>query len=234
MIGAGKLHTISQVWQQVGILVSTLSVWICTLGIGVSQDIETIRIDMQRPDWIYEFEHPAADSSRVVVATAQCPTRVEARRALDTMIRDRIAEFIEFSLPDEPSAALWYDADYVHKQVIGANHKVVVQEPIDPELMEHVVELTPDMKLAYRGYARLELTEKLLLHIQQRLGEQQAWGRLKWWGVGYLGLVGCVGIVFCYLRLESMTRHHYSHRIQLLAAFFAVLLAVVIVRLLQF
>ncbi len=206
--------------------------WVLAVS-AAAQDVETIRLDQPRPDWIQNQAAQANDNRVVVIATAQCPTRVEARRALDAAIRDRIAEHLEFSLPDQPLGTDWFDAAYVNQHIIGAGHKVIVQELVEPELMEHLVELTPDMKLAYRGYARLQLDDALTKHVLDQRREQLAWNRVKHWGLGYLALIGGIAIVFCYLRMESLTRHHYSHRIQLLAVLLAVLLLALVIRLLN-
>ncbi len=191
-------------------LVAALSVLLCSGAQAlVAQEQNTA---LAVPSWI-EKDHWQEDDAKVVVLrTEGFLLKSQATMALLDMVRAKVAEEIDVAVHAEASELVSLPDGYVEAHLV------------QDELILDSRQLEPSFsgREKYYGFAKLRFSQAFRQQVAKRYQRNFRTGRLTWTGVTGVMALGWLAVVWGYLRLDRMTRHFYSRRLQTAAIVLAV------------
>jgi len=176
------------------------------------------------PSWI-EKDHWQEDGTDVVVLkTEGFLLQSHATTVLVDLVREKVGQEIDVLVHAGASDLVSLSESYVEANV--------VQE----ELILDSSELDPSFTgpRKYYGFAKLHFSKAFREMVEKRYQRNFRTGRLTWTGVMGAAALGWLAVVWAYLRLDQMTRHFYSRRLQTAAIVLSIaILAAVVIALLS-
>lgn len=196
-------------------LVAALSIWICaSTNMLVAQDRA---IGSSLPSWI-ERDHWQEDGTDVVVVKTEGFFRDEhAIMVLVDLVRKKVREEIDILVHAGASDLVSLSESYVEANVVQ-DELILDSRELDPSFA--------GPKKKYYGFAKLHFSKGFREMVEERYQRNFRTGRLTWTGVAGAMALGWLAVVWAYLRLDQMTRHFYSRRLQTAAIVLAVAILV--------
>ncbi len=176
------------------------------------------------PSWIEKEQWREDDIRVVVLRTEGFLLQSHATMALVDLVRKKVREEIDLLVHNGASEMVSLPESYVEANLVK------------DELILDSRQLNPSFagREKYYGFAKLHFSAAFRSMIEDRYQRNFRTGRLTWTGVLTATVLGWLAVVWAYLRLDQMTRHFYSRRLQTGAIVLAVvILAVAIIALLS-
>jgi len=191
-------------------LLLVLSVGICVSPqAAIAQDQTS---ESSLPDWI-EKDHWQEDGAEVIVLrTEGFMLRSHAMLALVDLVNKKVQEEIDVLVHAGASELVSLPEAYVEVNVVQ-DELILDSQELDPTFVGR--------KKNY-GFAKLHFTDTFRKLVEARYERNFKTGRLTWSGVMGVATLGWLAVVWGYMRLDQMTRHFYSRRLQTIAIVLAV------------
>lgn len=186
--------------------------------INVDPGTPSVVIPKGRPAWVESEPVTAGDVHTIAVASGPHERRGESLKALDEELRAAVDEYIDDYLGDvygenfKASSFVNYDLTYIKSNLLAEDgtYDEVIQFTFGP---------------MHQSHALIEIDEAFRNELESKRAElDQQWrklvktGRLAGVGFGSALLLGLLGVVFGYFRVDTATRGYYTGRLQLVAA----------------
>jgi hypothetical protein len=171
-----------------------------------SNDLESL------PAWVSKGSYVADDNSAILVARTAEPfiTESEADSAIDQAIRETIAAHFSKTFQSNEGQLNRTGIEFNELDLL-VPHTRIVRPFQSAELDER---FGRQGCTYYRGYAQLRIDNDLLQSTRTALKRQKVSSRLKFAGLLGAGLIGILGVLFGYLRIDHATRGFYNRRLQ--------------------
>jgi hypothetical protein len=172
--------------------------------------------DRQTPEWLDDAHAKDRHDHIYVVQTQPCGTEHQASEELQAMIRQTVVQHLTRFIPREQASRL--------VQFLGSELDAVIfenRQSILPYQDENIRKVATDFELDdsnfYKGYAQLDFTDEFVNDMLKQYEELRLRDRLIGLGLASIGLIGSIGVLFGYLRLNHATRGLHSKRLGFLA-----------------
>lgn len=192
------------------VLIALWSIWIC----GSAQTVLALEQNAESslPSWI-EKDHWQEDGTEVVVLkTEGFLLRSHATMALVDLVREKIGEEIDVLVHAGASDLVSLPDSYVEAHLVQ-DELILDSRELDP---------TFTGREKYFGFAKLHFSPAFQEMVEKRYQRNFRTGRLTWTGVIGAMTLGWLAVVWAYLKLDRLTRHFYSRRLQTAAILLAV------------
>ena len=191
-------------------LVAALSISICgSTKILVAQDQAT---GSSLPSWI-EKEHWQEDGADVVVVkTEGFITPEHAIMVLVDLVRKEVGQEIDVLVHAGASDLVSLPDSYVEANLVQ-DELILDSKQLDPSFAG---------KKKFYGFAKLHFSPAFREMVEKRYQRNFRTGRLTWTGVMGAAALGWLAVAWAYLRLDQVTRHFYSRRLQTVAIVLAI------------
>jgi len=187
----------------------------CVLAIVVSISVQLAapRIGFQDrrkatgsslPSWI-EKEHWQEDGADVVVVkTEGFITPEHAIMVLVDLVRKEVGQEIDVLVHAGASDLVSLPDSYVEANLVQ-DELILDSKQLDPSFAG---------KKKFYGFAKLHFSPAFREMVEKRYQRNFRTGRLTWTGVMGAAALGWLAVAWAYLRLDQVTRHFYSRRLQ--------------------
>ena len=164
------------------------------------------------PDWISKGSYTADDNSSFLVAQTTEPyvSELEADSAINQAIQNAIAAHFLKTFQSSTAQLHRSGIDFKKLDLLVPRTRIVLPFQ-SAELDER---FGRQGCTYYRGYAQIHIGNDLLESIQTALRRQKVRRRLCVAGLLGAGLLGTLGVLFGYLRIDHATRGFYNRRLQ--------------------
>jgi len=191
-------------------MVAALSVWI----FGSTQTLlaQDQNVGSSLPSWI-EKDHWQEDGAEVIVLrTEGFLLETHATMALLDMVREKVKEEIDVLVHAGASDLVSLPESYVEANLVQ-DERILNSRELDPSFSG---------REKYYGFAKMHFSQSFRETVERRYQRNFRTGRLTWTGVTGAMALGWLAVAWAYLRLDRMTRHFYSRRLQTAAIVLAV------------
>ena len=186
-------------------LVLALSIWsFCNVQTLLAQE-QNARAAL--PSWI-EKDHWQEDGAEVIVVkTEGFLLKGQAMMALVDQVHKKVAEEIDVLVHAGASDLISLPESYVEANLV------------QDELILDSRELNSSFagREKYYGFAKLHFSKTFRETVEKRYQRNFRTGRLTWSGVMGAAVLGWLAVAWAYLKVDQMTRHFYSRRLQTVA-----------------
>jgi hypothetical protein len=168
------------------------------------------------PSWI-DKDHWQEDGTKIVVLkTEGFLLQTHATMALVDMVREKVAEEIDRLVHAGASELVSLPDSYVEANLVQ-DELILDSRQLEPSF---------EGREKYYGFAKLNFSQAFRETVEDRYERNFRTGRLTWTGVAGVMTLGWLAVVWGYMRLDRMTRHFYSRRLQTAAILLAVAILV--------
>lgn len=178
-----------------------------------------------RPAWVDGPKEEKFDGGyRRVVTGGPTGSLAECQRQLDQSIGEAVDAYVDLLLVPGAARQLAVSPEYVATRIVKDKYQETLEiESLDPKLVAAETEAGAMLSL----HALLEFDNRVENEVRAAWRDYRVRGRLWAAGIGSAGVLGVLGALFGYLRLDTATKGYYSGRLMLATA--ATILAVVAV-----
>ena len=191
-------------------LVAALSMWICSsTRMLIAQDQAT---GSSLPSWIEKDNWQEDGAEVMVLRTEGFMFESQAMLVLVDLVNKTVQEEIDVLVHAGASDLVSLPKSYVEANVVQ-DELILDSKELDPTFVG---------RKKHYGFAKLHFTETFRELVEKRYQRNFRTGRLTWTGVMGAAVLGWLAVAWAYLRLDQMTRHFYSRRLQTVAIVLAV------------
>lgn len=166
------------------------------------------------PTWIEKDQWREDGEDIIVLRTEGFLLRSHATLALVDLVRKKVREEIDVLVHAGASELVSLPEAYVEANLVQ-DELILDSKELDPSFVG---------REKYFGFAKLHFSDAFREMVDQRYQRNFRTGRLTWSGVLCTAALGWLAVVWAYLRLDMMTRHFYSRRLQTVAIVLAVVI----------
>ncbi len=168
------------------------------------------------PDWFQAGWRQVGEVELIQVSVEGQATRALAEREMLEQLRRAILEQLGFERPEDPQVLPELSRRFIREQLLVRDRFLIF--PYQDELTLEASRIEGGMPLPYfRGYAEARLTPELRKLVERWSQLPALRDSLRSLGVGSLGVLGTIAILFGYLKADHLTHSHYTRRLQTIA-----------------
>lgn len=165
------------------------------------------------PEWFQSGWRKVGAAELVGVRIEGQATAALAERELLEQLRRAFLEHLGFEQPDDPQVLPELSRRFVRDQLLVPERLVLL--PYQDALTEEAAKIEGRAaEPYYRGYAEARLTPEVRALVDRWRKLPALRDSLRWLGVGSLGVLGAIAILFGYLKADHLTQSHYTRRLQ--------------------
>lgn len=169
-----------------------------------------------QPEWFQPGWRQVGKVEFLDVSVEGQATRALAEKELLEQLRRAILEQMGFDRPEDPQVLPELSRRFIREQLLVPQRLLLF--PYEDELTREAARLEGRMPLPYyRGYAEARITPELRTLVERWRQLPALRDSLKWLGLGALGILGSIAILFGYLKAEHLSHSHYTRRLQTIA-----------------
>lgn len=173
-------------------------------------------IEAGQPGWYQHGWRQVGQVELIDVSVEGQATRALAEQELLEQLRRALLEQLGFDRPEDSDVLPELSRRFVREQLLVRERFALF--PYEDELTREAARLEGRMPLPYyRGYAEARLTPELRTLVERWKQLPALRESLKWLGLGSLGVLGAIAILFGYLKADHLTQSHYTRRLQTVA-----------------
>ena len=169
-----------------------------------------------QPEWFQSGSRMVGEVEVIGVSIEGQATMSLAERELLEQLRRAILERLGFDRPEDPQVLPELSRRFIREQLLVRDHLALF--PYQDEVTLEASRIEGRMPLPYyRGFAEARLTPELRKLVERWKQLPALRDSLRWIGVGSLGVLGSIAILFGYLKADHLSHSHYTRRFQMLA-----------------
>ncbi len=184
---------------------------------GIDSADDPIGNGSNLPEWISQGTH-TEDGALFLVAQTSHPfnTPLEADQAIDAAVREVLTRQCAEELAGTSLIDVGVSDATVNSSLLVPGTRIVRlhRENFTGELAARYGEKETAF---YRGYAQIRLDPEFRDELRHRVRQKKTRDRLLFTGLLAIGLMGLLGLIFGYLRVDHATRGFYTGRIQMIS-----------------
>jgi len=190
---------------------------VVVLSISICGSTQTLRAQDQGsssslPQWI-EKDHWQEDGEEMIVVRTEGFLLIShATMALVDLVRAKVGQEIDVLVHAGASDLVSLPDSYVEANLVQ-DELILDSRELDSSFAG---------REKYYGFAKLHFSQAFRETVERRYQRNFRTGRLTWTGVAGAMALGWLAVAWGFLRLDRMTRHFYSRRLQTAAIVLAV------------
>jgi hypothetical protein len=163
-------------------------------------------VTTDQPEWMTISAEESLIRHQQVVASKLYFTSQETETDLDDAMADAVSRYVNNYLGESNASLLIrHDADFIRNNLMR-------------EQFDEVWNVTQFDRKMYRRHVLLDFNDNFRSRLDHEWRDVVQTSKVLTTGLGAFGLLGLMGVVFAYLRLDTATKGYYSGRLQFLAA----------------